>query len=340
MENNQFIKSIFFICLWITAAQCNQPSETDSTEHYVQQYPRMTKNEMKFKTAPVTLATVGEQIFLADLHGFFGWSKNFTAPTNIEDSGLSRILAVVTNEKVATIGQWLPTLKTWAADNKEAETEIPVFTGKASAIAAFGNTLWIAGADKDTSNTSHPNKDHVQLLPEKIVKFEPGGKPQQLNIGTIGRLSQLCAGENWLLFTEKDKPESLSFFRNKKLSRLKYPGGLVTAMTSMGGKVLLGSQKGLWQYDPSTQNLDLVLKFNEDEPVPIQLSVVNNKIFFSNSEGVWSAPERQPVGRSGARPYTISPFKDSLLILWPNGELEKWNQAALTLENTVKLPVE
>src|SRR5690606_27285807 len=315
-------------------------SETAVRDDIVQRYPHIMQNDMKFKTVPVLLAAVDEQIFLADLEGLFGWSKNLTKPPIIEDSGLGRILCVAINEKVATIGQWLPTLKTWAADNREAETEIPFFTGKASAIAAFGDTLWIAGADKDTSNTSHSNKDYVQLLPEKIVKFEPGGQPQQLNIGTIGRISHLCAGGNWLLFTEKDKPESLSFFKNKKLSRLIYPGGPVTAMTRIGGKALLGSQKGLWQYDPSTQNLDLLLNFNEHEPVPIQLSVVNNKIFFSNSDGVRLAPERLPVGRSGVQPSSICAFNDSLLILWPNGELEQWGKAALTLEKTVKLFVE
>jgi len=300
----------------------------------------MTNTGMKFKTAPVAMTAAGDEIFLADLDGFFGWSKNLTLPTLIHDTGLSRILAISANEKVATIGQWLPTLKIWPIGSSEVETEIPVFTGKASAIAAFGNTLWIAGADKDTSATAHPKKDNVPLLTEKIVKIEPGGRPVQLSMGAIGRVSHLCAGEEWLLFSEKDKPETLSFFKNEKLSRMAFPGGQITAMTSMSEKVMLASQKGLWQYDPRTQKFDLIVNLNEDDPVPLQLSVVNDKTFVSTSEGVWLAPERQPIGRSGTQPYAISVFKNSLLILWPNGELEQWNPASLTLENTVKLPIE
>lgn len=295
---------------------------------------------MKFKTEPVLMSIADGEIFLATLEGCFGWSKHLNLPSIIYDSGLSRMLAIGIGENVATIGQWLPTMKTWIPNSGKAVMEIPVFTGKASALAASKDSVWVAGADIDKSHGSISKKDHVPLLEEKIMELSPSGQMVQLKTGPIGRVNHICGGKGWLLFTEKDKPGKISLIKNEKIESLSFPGGLLKATARQGDKVVLGSQKGFWNFDPTTLKFELVAKSKDDEPAPLFICICGEKIFSATSKGVFDIYNKNAIGRVGQQPYAMNCYGESLLILWPKGELEQWNTKTYMLEKSLKTLLE
>lgn len=269
------------------------------------------------------LISNGQDVLVADQTGNFNIGNLESGPRCGAKTELDRAHLAIWQNNFVTAGQWNPEVAVWEPQKGHRLLNIQPFNGRITALAANPSTLYVAGADHDTTAASVDEfKDAAVLLPGKIATITPQGQIEWLNTDNKGSIEHLAAGLNWFAYSDDARPGTITGSFQGTEKDFQIGQNPVTALCCNPSTIWLADDDAIWRIDVVSEKLQQIHLCSSDFPRILKMVEMNDILFLMTSEGVFQTPSFKRISKHPKQATDIAVHGENLLILWENGSID------------------
>lgn len=294
--------------------------------------------------SPARVASNGSTVMVADRAGtllFWSWPEA-AGPVDpvgpvIKAHGEGGPVAAVDLD-FASSGGWDPAVTLWDGNSLKARYHLRPFDGRVTALAAQGDHLLVAGANRAPAPVHEAKRDRVYLQPGQLLQVAPDGQSSQLSLPVKGQITALSAGKGWVAAIDSAQEDRLFLMRYDRPDTLMLQDGPAIALAAVASTLYVADLAGVWSVDVDTLIRRSLAAFTDDSLRILMLQAVGDALFGATSEGLIRWPGADLFQDSGRQPASLARHGEHLLVLWAGGLLEQRDSLSGKVVATARVP--